>query len=89
MNDAANFTVPLITEAQRRQGTVAHELGHGLALDHPDPSNQFCISRSSDLARPIMDSDCMDYAGKFTPQGPDVCPVNHVYYDPSWGYSGC
>jgi len=35
----------------------------------------------------VMDYDCRDMG--YGVQAWDSCGVNHAYYDPNWGYSGC
>lgn len=85
-----------------RQATVAHETGHAFFLRHeysplnPEVPDGTC---SASPTKPsIMDGDCIlrtnaqgqllvpTYVG---PQPWDSCGINHGYYDPNWGYSGC
>jgi len=84
-----------------RQATVAHEAGHALYLRHeyspadPEVSDGIC---SASPTRPsIMDGDCivrrvggvLQVPTYVSPQAWDSCGINHAYYDPNWGYSGC
>lgn len=76
-----------ITFDQSKQAVVAHELGHGLSLQHPEPYDPFfpaCV-----FPPQLMDTDCSEFGTTYTPRGQDVCRVNNVFYDPNWGYAGC
>jgi hypothetical protein len=95
-------------QAFRRQGTVAHELGHAIVLRH---DHSFWYPAYNDgkcgppgdparvpgyLPRTVMDGDCLNTLlpdhSQFIlnePQPWDSCGVNHAYYDPNWGWSGC
>ncbi|MBI2913647.1 MAG: hypothetical protein HYY03_06980 [Chloroflexi bacterium] len=75
---------------QRRE-TTAHELGHAIVLAHDNsPGNGEVRDYVCGDPRPtVMDYDCAldgDYDG---PQLWDSCGINHAYYDPNWGWSGC
>ena len=66
------------------QAVMAHELGHNLSQAHPVGGGSDGVWSNS-----IMDYDYI-YAGGYLVSGPyDVCGVNHAYYDPGSGYSGC
>ena len=68
-----------------RTALIAHELGHGLSFDHPGGVG----SDGSCGAAHIMDYDCI-WGGQYQlGAASDVCGVNHKFYDPNWGYSGC
>lgn len=89
VNHLAGWTDPAIwnggTAAMHRQTVLAHELGHGLSLQHYLIYNGVCNAS-------LMDYDCaLSPAGStaLTPAPGDYCGVNNAYYDPNWGYSGC
>lgn len=73
-----------------KKAVIIHELGHGLSFDHTDAGqipfpDGFCFGSFQSL----MDYDCL-YGGAHTLYAQsDVCGVNHRFYDPNWGYSGC
>jgi hypothetical protein len=92
-------TGPFGTMAQRR-GTIAHEMGHGLALRHEsvnaDESVLFpCDADDTGLIpRSIMSYNCIDPLslggqGISEVQPWDTCGVNHAYEDPSIGFARC
>jgi hypothetical protein len=84
---------------EERRGTVAHELGHALALRHEsvngDESVQYdCgVDDTGEIPLSIMSYNCIDPGpvgqGIFQVQPWDVCGVNHAYYDPTIGYGDC
>ena len=70
----------------QEQATVAHELGHAASLGE-EPVNDACGDASH--FESVEDYDCLDYGVLNGPVPWDFCGVNHVYYDPNWGYAGC
>jgi hypothetical protein len=72
--------------AVQRQATVAHELGHIFGLNEDSIYVSGCQST-------LMDYDCLNAATSSNnynrPWPKDSCGVNHAYYDPNWGWSGC
>lgn len=79
--------------ALRRQATSGHEIGHGVYLRHdhspgnPEVKDGQC--GNSPLRQSMMDGDCLDLFVVTSIQPWDSCGINHAYYDPNWGYSGC
>jgi len=86
----SNAFVNYGTQSQR-QATYTHEIGHALSIAH-ETEGDGC---NTVVPTSIMDYDCMLAVGPSGfPQtnGPsafDACGINHAYYDPAWGYSGC
>lgn len=77
-----------------RGNTVAHELGHALALKHESVDHPCGEDASGTIPFSIMSSDCIRPAsvggqGLTQVQPWDTCGVNHAYYDPGIGYAGC
>ncbi len=64
-----------------RNRAIAREFGHVAGLAH-EPWDYDC-ALSSPLS--IMDYDCLPIGV----QPWDSCGINHAYYDPNWGWSGC
>jgi|GEM_PF-3164085 len=70
------------------QGIIAHEIGHALSLDHETLFDGQCGIPG--MANPsIMDYECLELYHNNAPVSWDACGINHAYYDPNWGYSGC
>ncbi len=73
------------------QAVAAHELGHAIAPRHDysvwdgEVEDDLCGT----LPVTIMDIDCVDNGVTNAPQLWDSCGINHAYYDPNWGWSGC
>ncbi|HUF53007.1 MAG TPA: hypothetical protein VMR52_04440 [Dehalococcoidia bacterium] len=83
-----------------RQATIAHEVGHLLHLRHESTDvTEFQIFECGTddtgvIPHSLMAYDCIDPvaiggAGEYWVQPWDVCGVNHVYIDPSFGFAGC
>jgi hypothetical protein len=77
-------------------------LGHDQSVANPEvpESDHECVKATImdyDCYQPISPTthqlDVTDPAAWanviINPQGWDSCGVNHEYYDPNWGYSGC
>ncbi len=78
----------------QRQTTAAHELAHVLGLAHDGltlggDKDGYCGEPGRAIPETITDDDCNDDFSTKDPQPWDSCGVNHAYYDPSFGYSGC
>ena len=84
----------------QRQSTIAHEVGHLLALRHEsvneDETVQYVCGEDNTGAIPhsIMALLCTDPVklgglGETYIHAWDVCGVNHAYHDPTIGFAGC
>ena len=65
---------------------VVHELGHAIANLTDILKDNYCYTNP----RPrIMDYDCLENSTDDGPKPFDSCVINHLYYDPNWGFAGC
>ncbi len=66
-------------QAFLRRGVASEEFGHAIGLAH----------ESGSCGTTVMDSNCQHNFSVSTAQSWDSCGINHAYYDPNWGFSGC
>lgn len=70
-----------------RRGVSSEEFGHAIVLDHDGNSDGGGCGTV--VPQTVMDSDCQHNLIVSTARFWDSCGINHAYYDPNWGFSGC